>query len=139
MLRICIISTFRRRRNSGSTKRASCSSAPNFLTVSTIRNSDCPPLPWESEARERLPPRNVPTGKFNSRCVWRFKRLLLRHSKPVDLHLEKMIDADAVDTVSFRHRSALGFGVHYCAVNHEVDLVRADAHFERVGGFSAGV
>src|SRR5437867_11989460 len=32
---------------------------------------------------------------------------LLRHRQPVHLNLEKMIDADAVDAVGLRHRSAL--------------------------------
>ena len=64
---------------------------------------------------------------------------LLRHRQPVHLNLEQMIDADAVAAVGVGHRSALGFRVHYFAVDHEVDLVGADAHFERIGGFSAGV
>ena len=33
--------------------------------------------------------------------------LLFRHREPVHLSLEEMIDADAVDAVSFRRRSAL--------------------------------
>jgi hypothetical protein len=50
-----------------------------------------------------------------------------------------MIDADTVDAISLRLRSALGFRMHYYAVGHEVDLVSADTHFEGIRGFSTGV
>src|ERR1035441_2991792 len=64
---------------------------------------------------------------------------LLRYRQSVDLNFEEMVDADAVDAVDLRQRSALRLRMHHYAVDHEIDLVGADAHFEGIDGFSVGL
>src|SRR5437867_6784737 len=55
----------------------------------------------------------------------------------INLHLELMIDADPVDSI--RLHSGLRRAVHGAAVDHIVDLVAGDAHFERVHRFSTRI
>src|ERR1022692_1616320 len=64
---------------------------------------------------------------------------LLRYRQSVDLNFEEMVDADAVDAVDLRQRSALRLRMHHYAVDHEIDLVGADPHFEGIDGFSVGL
>src|ERR1017187_2125403 len=64
---------------------------------------------------------------------------LLRYRQAVDLNFEEMVDADAVDAVDLGHSSALRFGVHDYAIDYEINLVGADAHFEGIDGFSVGL
>src|ERR1035438_5134729 len=59
---------------------------------------------------------------------------VLRYSQTVHLNLQEMVDADAVDAVGLRHGAALWLRMHRGAVDHEVDLVGAHAHFEGVDG-----
>src|SRR5262245_33425015 len=66
----------------------------------------------------------------------RFSEALLGHSQPVDLDLEKMVDAGSVDAVRFDR--SLGLRVNDLAVDDEVRFVRAHANLERVGRFSVG-
>ena len=65
------ISIYRPRRSSDSPRPAASNCAPNSLTRSTTRNAAFPPPQSASVARARLPLRNAPTARSNSRCVTR--------------------------------------------------------------------
>src|SRR5262249_11004177 len=66
-----------------------------------------------------------------------YRRPLLREGETVDLDLEQVVDADAVRPVGLH--AGLGRRLHDGAVDDVVDLVGADAYFERVHRLPAGI
>lgn len=65
--------------------------------------------------------------------------LLLRDREPVHLNFQMVVDPDAIDAVGLRRQVGLWRCVYGRTVDEVLDLVRHDAHFERVGGRAAGI
>src|SRR5262245_6181864 len=84
----------------------------------------------QTAARMRMMSRCMMTPVGRSSCVSLRAgckanvRVDLRLAESVDVHLEEVVDADAVDAVGLQ--AGLRHRVHDRAVAHEVDLVGAD-------------